>query len=53
MKEFEGQMPETTKFALGYIEGRQSTKCWLCCDGDIDAMYSAYTTYLGRDTSVV
>ena len=29
------------------IEGRQSTKRWLCCDGDIDAMYSAYAICLG------
>ena len=49
MEEFEEQMPESTKFALGYIEGRQSTKRWLCCDGDIDAMYSAYATCLGKE----
>ena len=38
MEEFEEQMPETTKFGIGYIEGRQSTKRWICCDDDIDAM---------------
>lgn len=44
MEEFEEQIPETTKFGIGYIEGRQSTKRWICCDDDIAAMYTAYAT---------
>ena len=40
MEEFEEQLPETTRFSLGYVEGRQSsTKRWLCCEEDLDAMY--------------
>lgn len=37
-------MPETTKFSLGYIEGRQSTKRWICCEDDLNAMYTAYAS---------
>ena len=41
MEELEEHMPETTKFSLGYIEGRQSTKRWICCKDDLHAMYTA------------
>ena len=49
MEEFEEQMPETTKFGICCIEGRQSTKHWICCDDDIDAMYTAYATCPGKE----
>ena len=26
------------------MEGRQSTKRWICCEDDLDAVYTAYTT---------
>ena len=45
MEEFEEHMPETTKYALGYIEGRQSTKRWICCEDDLNAMYTNYASY--------
>ena len=44
MEELEEHMPETTKFSLGYIEGRQSTKRWICCEDDLRAMYTAYAS---------
>ena len=44
MDELEEHMPETTKFSLGYIEGRQSTKRWICCEDDLNAMYTAYAS---------
>lgn len=40
MEEFEQQMLETTKFSLGYVEGRQSVKRWICCEDDLNAMYT-------------
>ena len=49
MEEFEEQMPETTKYALGYFEGRQSTKRWICCEEDLMAMYTAYATCSGKE----
>ena len=49
MEEFEEHMPDTTKFSLGYIEGRQSTKRWICCEDDLDAMYTAYATCPGKE----
>ncbi len=36
------QVPETINFNLGYFEGRQSKKRWLCCQDDLDAMYQCY-----------
>ena len=44
MEELEEHMPDTTKFSLGYMEGRQSTKRWICCEDDLRAMYTAYAT---------
>ena len=49
MEEFEEHMPETTKYALGYIEGRQSTKRWICCEDDLNAMYTNYASYPGKE----
>ena len=49
MEEFEEHMPGTTKFSLGYIEGRQSTKRWICCEDDLNAMYTAYATCPGKE----
>ena len=40
MEELESYVPETTRFDIGYIEG--STKRWICCEEDIQAMYKAY-----------
>jgi hypothetical protein len=44
MEELEEHMPETTKFSVGYMGGRQSTKCWICCEDDLHAMYTAYAS---------
>ena len=43
-EELQEHVPETTKFSLGYMEGRQCTKCWICCEDDLQAMYTAYAT---------
>ncbi len=42
MEELQSYVPETTKFTIGYQEGRNSTKRWICCEEDIQAMYEAY-----------
>ena len=41
MEEFEDQVPPTTRFSVGYFEGRQSTKKWLVSQDDLTAMYSS------------
>ena len=35
------QVPPTTRFSVGYFEGRQSTKKWLVSQDDLTAMYSS------------
>ncbi len=42
MEELQSYVPETTKFAIGYQERRNSTKRWICCEEDIQAMHEAY-----------
>ncbi len=42
MEELQSHVPETTKFTIGYQERRNSTKRWICCKEDIQAMYEAY-----------
>ena len=49
MEELEEHMPDTTKFLMGYMEGRQSTKRWICSEDDLSAMYSVYASYPHRD----
>ena len=39
MEEFEDQVLPTTRFSVGYFEGRQSTKKWLVSQDDLTAMY--------------
>ena len=33
MEELGESVPETIKYSLGYLEGRQETKRWICCRG--------------------
>ena len=40
MDEFKHQVPESTAFSVGYFEGRQSTKYWICTEQDLNAMYN-------------
>jgi len=35
------QVPATINFNIGYFEGRQSKKKWLCCQEDLTAMYQS------------
>lgn len=38
MDEFDSLLPPTTEFQCGYFCGKQSTKYWLMCLADVDAM---------------
>ena len=40
IEEFEDQVPPNTGFVVGYFQGRQSTKKWICDVKDLEAMYS-------------
>ena len=33
------QVPKTLTFDVGYYEGQQHSKIWLCSDTDLDTMY--------------
>lgn len=45
IEEFDNQVPAiSSKFQVGYFEGRQSSKIWLCINDDIDAMYKGQST---------
>jgi len=39
MDELEDEVPATTRFSVGYYEGKQSTKKWIVTQEDLDAMY--------------
>jgi len=39
MDELEDEVPATTRFSMGYYEGKQSTKKWIVTQEDLDAMY--------------
>lgn len=39
MEEFQDQVPETVFFNVGYFEGCQSAKNWICSQEDLEAMY--------------
>ena len=40
MEEFQEQVPETVSFNVGYFEGHQSAKKWICSQEDLEAMYN-------------
>ena len=48
MEKFGDQLPDTVHFSIGYFEGRQSKKRWLCCQDDLEAMYK----YFGNGAEV-
>ena len=39
-----GAHARNNKIFTGYLEGRQSTKRWICCEDDLHAMYIAYAS---------
>lgn len=41
MGEFEGQIPTTPDFQIGYYLGKQSAKYWLTTQADLDSMYTS------------
>ena len=47
MEQFENQLPITLTFNIGYYDGRQSEKRWICDKEDLEAMYSS-PALLGR-----
>ena len=42
MEKLGDNLPETINFSVGYFEGKQSKKRWLCCQEDLEAMYKNY-----------
>ena len=42
MENFGDHLPDTIHFNIGYFEGRQSKKRWLCCQEDVEAMYKSF-----------
>ena len=42
MEKLGEQVPATTKFNIGYFEGKQSKRHWIYCQEDIDAMYQFF-----------
>jgi len=40
MDEFKDHIPQSTAFSVGYFEGRQSTKYWICIEQYLIAMYN-------------
>ena len=52
MEQFENQIPPTTAFSVGYFDGRQSEKRWICDKQDLEAMYSS-PSLLGRKDIVL
>ena len=47
MEQFENQLPIPLTFNIGYYDGRQSEKRWICDREDLEAMYSS-PALLGR-----
>ena len=39
MDEFDGLVPSSLEFQVGYFSGKQSKKHWLICDDDLKDMY--------------
>lgn len=52
LEELEEFMPPNISFSVGYYEGRQSTKYWLCTPDDLDAMYRMYNKHPGKEVSL-
>ena len=49
MDQFGTQVPATTTFNVGYFEGRQSMKMWVCSQDDLDKMYLSFESAKKRD----
>ena len=39
IEQFENQLPTTLTFNIGYYDGHQSEKRWVCDKHDLEAMY--------------
>lgn len=52
MEQFENLIPTTTTFNVGYFDGRQSEKRWICDKDDLEAMYSS-PSLLGKKDIVL
>ena len=48
LEEFEDMVPPNISFAIGYFNGKQSTKYWLCTREDLAAMYDSHTNEPGK-----
>ena len=42
MEKFEDQVPSSVSFDVGYFEGQQHSKMWLCSNDDLKSMYTKY-----------
>ena len=42
MEKLGDHAPDTINFDIGYFEGKQSKKRWLCCQEDLEAMYKSH-----------
>ena len=42
MEKLGNHVPETINFNVGYFEGKQSKKQWLCCQEDLESMYRTH-----------
>ena len=42
MEKLGNHVPETINFNVGYFEGKQSKKRWLCCQEDLESMYRTH-----------
>ena len=42
MEKLGDHVPETINFSVGYFEGKQSKKRWLCCQEDLESMYRTH-----------
>ena len=49
LEEFEELVPTNITFAVGYFDGRQSTKRWICSPGDLNAMYDSHASNPGKE----
>ena len=50
MESFPDDVPTTSDFQVGYLEGKQSSKRWLVCPEDLESMYSS--VWPGSEISV-
>ena len=42
IEKFKDHVPNSVSFDVGYFEGQQHSKVWLCSDDDLQGMYAKY-----------